>query len=124
MNEVGYKKPPKHTQFAPGKSGNPNGRPKAAKSPAGHELLNQLVTVIQKGKPKKMTVLDAVLTQILRDAMNGDYRARKLALDYAKSSNKAKSPSLPALAACQSPFELTAEDEANIAKHNLLKGVK
>jgi hypothetical protein len=26
-NEVGYKKPPKHTQFPPGKSGNPKGRP-------------------------------------------------------------------------------------------------
>src|ERR1700758_809031 len=25
---VGYKKPPKHTQFKPGQSGNPNGRPR------------------------------------------------------------------------------------------------
>ena len=25
--EVGYKKPPKHTQFQPGQSGNPAGRP-------------------------------------------------------------------------------------------------
>ena len=25
--EVGFKKPPKHTQFKPGRSGNPDGRP-------------------------------------------------------------------------------------------------
>jgi hypothetical protein len=48
-----------------------------------------------------------------------------LALEtWAKWNNKAKAPSLAALAAYQSPFELSAEDEENIAKHNLLKDVK
>ena len=28
--EVGYRKPPKHSQFKPGQSGNPNGRPRGA----------------------------------------------------------------------------------------------
>ena len=125
MNEVGYKKPPKHAQFQPGKSGNPKGRSKGTKSPTGHEVFDQLVTVIQKGKPKKITAIAALLTQLLNDALKGDHKARKLALDiYAKGSNKAKSPSRTALAAGQSPFELSAEDEVNIAKHNLLKGVK
>jgi hypothetical protein len=124
-NEVGYKKPPKHSQFPPGKSGNPKGRPKAAKSPTGHEVFDQLVTVFQKGKPKKIPAIDAVLTQLLGDAMKGDHKARKLALDiWAKGSTKAKSPSLAALSAGQSPFDLSAEDEANIAKSSLLKDVK
>ena len=98
MNEVGYKKPPKHAQFQPGKSGNPNGRPKGAKSPTGHEVFDQLVTVNQKGKPKKIKAIDALLSQLLIDAMKGDHKARKLVLDtWAKGSNKAKSPSLAAL---------------------------
>jgi hypothetical protein len=122
MNEVGYKKPPKHAQFQPGKSGNPKGRPKGAKSPTGLEVFDQTVTVIQKGKKKKITAIAALLTQVLNDAMKGDHKARKLALDiWAKGSNKAKVSSLTALATYQSPFELSEEDEANIAKHKLLK---
>ena len=123
--EVGYKKPPKHTQFQPGKTGNAKGRPNGAKSPTGLEVFNQLVPVTQKGKKKKIKAIDAVLTQALNDAMKGDHKARKLVLDiYVKYGSKAKSPSLTALAAGQSPFELSAEDEANIAKHKLLKDVK
>ena len=30
--EVGYKKPPKHSQFQPGESGNPKGRPKGSRN--------------------------------------------------------------------------------------------
>ena len=30
--EVGYKKPPIHTRFKPGVSGNPKGRPKGTKN--------------------------------------------------------------------------------------------
>ena len=125
MNEVGYKKPPKHAQFQPGKSGNPNGRPKGSKSPTGDEVFDQLVTVTQKGKAKKIPAITALKIQLLNDAMKGDHKARKQVLDdYAKWSNKAKSPSLSALTAGQSPLELSAEDKANIAKHKLLKDVK
>ena len=124
-NEVGYKKPPKYANFPPGKSGNPKGRPKRAKSPTGHEVFDQLVTVTQKGKTKKIKAIDAILSQLVIDAMKGDHKARKLALDiWSKGSNKATLPSLAALAAGQSPFELSAEDEANITKHKLLTGVK
>jgi hypothetical protein len=31
--EIGYRKPPKATQFRKGRSGNPRGRPKRSKSP-------------------------------------------------------------------------------------------
>ncbi len=30
--DVGYRKPPKHTRFKPGQSGNPRGRPKGTKN--------------------------------------------------------------------------------------------
>jgi hypothetical protein len=124
-NEVGYKKPPKYANFQPGQSGNPKGRPKKTKSPTGLEVFDQLVTVTQKGKTKKIKAIDAVLSQLVIDAMKGDHKARKLVLDtWAKTSNKAKLPSLTALSAGQSPFELSAEDEANIAKHKLLTGAK
>ena len=33
---VGYKTPPKNTQFQPGQSGNPKGRPKGTKNQQNH----------------------------------------------------------------------------------------
>ncbi len=44
-NDAGYRKPPKHTQFKKGQSGNPKGRPRKGKSPIGQDspylLMNQ-----------------------------------------------------------------------------------
>ena len=47
-NPVGYKQPPKHTQFKPGQSGNPKGRPKGTQNLAtdlAEELRRHLQTL-------------------------------------------------------------------------------
>jgi hypothetical protein len=44
---VGYKKPPRHTQFKPGQSGNPRGRPKQSAT---------FADVLTKQLRKKVTV--------------------------------------------------------------------
>lgn len=124
-NEIGYKKPPKHTQFQPGKSGNPSGRPKKANVASGADIFNMPVTVTQKGKSKTMPAIDAILTQTVGDALAGDPKARKLALDlYGKWTGGSIPGSSVDQTAKRSPFEISPEDRANIAKSNLLKGVK
>lgn len=124
--EVGYGKPPKHSQFQKGKSGNPGGRPKGSKSASTltKEMFLKLVTVTVNGKPTKMPVIAALIARMLSAAMNGDLKATKLALDmYAKYGDIANPGTIAGLMAGQAPFELTTEEYNNIAKHKLLEGV-
>ena len=69
---VGYKTPPKHSQFKKGQSGNPAGRRKA---PPIHmllqELLNEPVTVNTGGTKKQVSKKEAVLIRVINDAING-----------------------------------------------------
>ena len=124
--EVGYGKPPKHSQFQKGKSGNPKGRPKGSKS--AHTLAMEMffkpVTVLVNGKPKKMPVVTALTAKLVSAAMNGDLKALKIALErYDKYGNIANPGTIGGLMAGQMPFELTAEEYDSIAKHKLLDGV-
>lgn len=80
--EVGYKKPPKHTRFEKGRSGNPNGRPKN-KAPDMTEVLDKLlskkVSIVENGSQQTVTTFELVFTRILRDAINGKpYAVRAL----------------------------------------------
>ncbi|WP_051257032.1 DUF5681 domain-containing protein [Brevundimonas aveniformis] len=82
--EVGYKKPPKHSQWPKGTSGNKSGRPKREKDPL--EVLtkaaSQRVTVTENGKSRRISKLKVAATQIVNKAAGGDLRASKMLLDY------------------------------------------
>lgn len=80
--EVGYKKPPKRTQFKPGQSGNAKGRPKGSKSIQVliRDVLNEKIPVKTPRGPKSMTRLQAGLTQLANKAASGDFRAIKEAI--------------------------------------------
>jgi hypothetical protein len=126
-SKVGYKNPPKHCWFKKGKSGNPLGRPKAKKHLASivESELYQPVAVNQNGKVKKLPAIVVALRKALAQAMKGDLKAIKFLVDlHVKHVGTNGPASIADLLMGQSPFELTAEDEANIAKHKLLKKVK
>src|SRR6202000_964768 len=56
--EIGYKKPPKATQFKPGTSGNPKGRPKRVRSPLNEileDVLDAVVKYRENGKVRTAT---------------------------------------------------------------------
>ena len=75
--EVGYKKPPRHTQFQKGKSGNKGGRPKRSVDVKASvtKMLSDPVLVRIDGKAKKMSTLDASLVTLKANMLKGDLKA-------------------------------------------------
>jgi hypothetical protein len=75
--EVGYRKPPKHTQFRKGTSGNPKGRGKGVRNFATEieDELNSRVPVTENGKRKRITKRKAIAKQLVNKAATGDPKA-------------------------------------------------
>lgn len=82
---VGKGKPPLHSRFKKGQSGNPNGRRKGFKNLAtlAKKALNERVTVVENGQRKRITKLEAILKQLTNKATSGDQRAIRLVLPLA-----------------------------------------
>ena len=81
--DVGYRKPPRHSRFKKGQSGNPRGRPSGSKnlSTLLSEALNEPVVVTENGKRRKISKRQAIITQLVNQSAKGDWRATKLLLD-------------------------------------------
>ncbi len=83
--EVGYRKPPKHSRFKKGNSGNPRGKPRGTRNSA--TLLKQAllasVLVKQNGHQTKTTKLRVIVTRLIHQAMQGDYPSIRLLIRYA-----------------------------------------
>ena len=85
--EVGYGKPPKDSQFKPGQSGNPNGRPKGARNLKTEirEVMQSTVTVTQDGKRKKISTRKAVVLRLTEKALSGNVQATRVLIDLMKT---------------------------------------
>ena len=92
--EIGYGKPPKHTRFKPGKSGNPKGRPKGTKNLATDlsEELAEKIVVNEGGRQLKISKQRAMIKSLLAKALKGDTRAAtvllKLLIDAEQATTK------------------------------------
>src|SRR5947207_5927526 len=75
--EVGYKRPPRHSQFKRGHSGNPTGRPRGAKNISTDlmEELSERISVREGERSLKVSKQRALLKSMLSKAMKGDVRA-------------------------------------------------
>ena len=73
--EVGYRKPPGHTRFTKGRSGNPRGRSPGTKNLKTllSDALNELVIVAANGGRRKVTKREAIITQLVNRSASGRF---------------------------------------------------
>lgn len=88
---VGYQRPPEHTRFKKGQSGNPNGRPKNDRSTmAGERSGNALalreaereIPVREGGENRLMKTIDAIYRARSAAALKGNAYAQRHAIDH------------------------------------------
>jgi hypothetical protein len=78
--KIGYGKPPEHTRFRPGQSGNPAGRPRAARnlSTILEAELKKPVSVREGGNVRRVAKREALIASLVNKALQGDIRASNL----------------------------------------------
>lgn len=86
----GYGKPPRNTRFKKGVSGNPSGRPKGqATLPAIlRRKLDKKVAVTRDGRREKITMREAIVEGIIKDAATGSSPSRLAAVRWIQSVDK------------------------------------
>ena len=87
--DVGYAKPPKHSRFKKGRSGNPKGRPKGSRnfSTDVKETLEEPVRVTSQGKARTVSTQHAALMRLKEKALGGDARALDRVIELARLYN-------------------------------------
>ena len=73
---VGYKKPPAHSQFKKGQSGNPSGRPRRELTVAQMfaQEFQSSVLIMQNGRRLRTNKLRLVFKRVINQAIAGDVR--------------------------------------------------
>lgn len=109
---VGRGKPPEHTRFKPGQSGNPKGRRRGSRSLRTDvkEALQMPIVIMEGGKKKRISTQIGTVLKLREKALRGDGRALDRLLELAARYNDEPIP--PSV---NEP--LTDDDEAILADY-------
>ena len=94
-DKTGYGKPPKHTRWKDGESGNPERRyPKRVETTV--ELIDRLllkpIEITEGGKSRTVTTLEAILLRLWQKEVLGDSRALNVRLKYQEFARQYSKP--------------------------------
>jgi hypothetical protein len=111
-SSVGYGRPPVHTRFKPGQSGNPKGRRKGQRNvhTVVTETLNQRIRIREGDRTRSLTKLDGWIMTLVSAALKGDAKAHASLITLMRSLGMIGE--VPDVAEAQ-PF--TANDDVVIA---------
>ena len=105
-DKVGYCKPPKHSRFKPGQSGNPRGRPRKNRSIEAmiKRELDQTVALKEGGREIRLTKREALIKQLVNRAISGDLKPMQLVLAHLEKHKDIE------------PFTATEADDAELLR--------
>ncbi len=99
--EVGFAKPPEHTRFKPGRSGNPRGRPKGSKNKPpvlqGERMqaiileeAYRTIRVQDAGRTVTLSMAEAIIRSLALAAAKGQQRSQRLFTELLRTTEAAK----------------------------------
>lgn len=103
---VGYGKPPKHSRFKPGHSGNPRGRPLKNRSIEAmiKRELDLTISISEGGRELRISKREAIVKQFVNRAIKGDAKPLQMMLAHLEKHKDIE------------PFTATAADDAELLK--------
>ncbi|WP_456237665.1 DNA methyltransferase [Geminicoccus flavidas] len=117
--EVGYGKPPVHTRFRPGQSGNPRGRPKSSLNldTLLQQELAEKILVREGNKALRVSKKQAMVKSLVAKALKGEVRAIQLLMAMLQQQEAKQGPA-------PVEVELSADEREVLAQleRRLLRG--
>jgi hypothetical protein len=110
--EVGYCKPPEHSQFRKGQRPNPKGRPK--NQPTVHDqvtaVLQRKIPVTEHGATRMITVQEAMLLAVGQKAVRGDLKSIAFLFNLREATRDTTATTID-------PTALAAFDQATLHRY-------
>ena len=121
---VGFGNPPEHTQFKPGQSGNPKGRPKGTKNlrtDLGEELAER-ITVTEGGKQLFISKQRAMLKSMMAKSIKGDTAAARALINLIIGLEMVDVKDKQTEALGSDDLEILAEFKKRLTRHHSDEG--